>query len=237
MQNEGGFFLALMGFLFVLWAYTGGPHKPISYSGVFITPITGIGQTQVGYGPKLTINKHVAFGDLDPNASTTPREYDSPYSSLVSVTHGSDAAVGSEKADFIQISISPSAGKDVDVTGWKITSDKTGASATIPQGVLVLQIGGKNSPQEVLLRPGDRANVASDASPVRVSFEENKCLGYLNSKQSLYNPCVAGHVKEHGFLTGNWFVYLGQSANVWSPSHDTVTLYDGEGKSVAGVSY
>jgi hypothetical protein len=63
MQSEGAFFLVLLGFLFILWVYTGGSSKPISYSGLYITPITGLGQTQVGYGPKL----------FEHSSSTSPR--------------------------------------------------------------------------------------------------------------------------------------------------------------------
>jgi hypothetical protein len=242
MQGEGFFFLGILGFFFILWAYSGGPTRPISYAGAYITPITNVGQTQVGYGPKFTLGGSLTLpgvavtgGTHSPNTSV---QNNSPYASVITLSHATGAVFGTAaKEGFIQISVASSAGKDIDVTGWKLSSSATGASATIPTGALVMHLNAKNTQQEILLHPGDQAGIADGASPVGTSFEENKCLGYVNQNQSLYNPCVAGHVNEAGFLTGNWYAYLGRSAPLWGASHDTVTLSDTSGKTVASVSY
>ena len=50
MRSEFLFFLAMLVVFFVLWLAGGGPSKPISFAGPYITPITNVDQTQVGYG-------------------------------------------------------------------------------------------------------------------------------------------------------------------------------------------
>ena len=57
MRADALFFVGLLAFLFVAWVATGGPQKPISFSGPFITPITNVNQEQSAYG---------SFWDIDP---------------------------------------------------------------------------------------------------------------------------------------------------------------------------
>lgn len=50
MRADIFFFLAIFVFIFVAWVATGGPQRPISTAGPFITPVTNTGQEQEGYG-------------------------------------------------------------------------------------------------------------------------------------------------------------------------------------------
>jgi hypothetical protein len=239
MQNDFFFYFGGIVLLFILWAVTGGPTRPISFAGAYITPLTNVGQTQVGYGPQIHLKETISAGDGSATlgASLPSVTYDSPYHSSVWIQHSAKRASGTSVAEgYVQIFVSSTAGKSVDVTGWKIKSN-SGTSATIPNGILVMHLGTGNTLQDVLLRPGDVASMSNETSPVGASFEVNKCAGYLTEKQSSYNPCVAGHVSDPGFLTGTWYVYLAQRQPVWRASSDTLTLYDAEGKTVDAITY
>jgi hypothetical protein len=244
MHESPFFYVILLIGLFVAWATTGGPTRPISFAGAYITPITNEGQTQTGYGPKLGLGETISAGGTAsvPGApSSTPGptaiSYTSPYQGLVRLEHTAKRAAGTFVTEgYVQIFVSPAAGKSVDVTGWKITNS-SGSSATIPNGILIMHLGTGNTLQDVLLRPGDVASLSNETSPIGASFEVNKCAGYLNTTQSSYNPCVYGHVSDPKFLTGTWYVYLAKSPALWRSAGDTLTLYDAEGKSVTSLTY
>ncbi len=240
-MGDGFFYLGLLVMLFILWVSTGGPTRPISFSGAYITPITDVGETQSGYGPQVKLGGTLSVGNASATVGEKPAAptitYTSSYAGLVSMRHTATRAQGtSVKEGYVQIYVSSGAGKDVDVTGWKI-SDTAGATATIPNGILVMHIGAKNKLQDVLLRPGDVASLSNETSPVGSSFEVNRCAGYLSSTQASYNPCVASHVTDPGFLTGTWYVYLAQKTPVWKSSGDTLTLLDRDGKTVTSTTY
>ena len=66
-MNDG--FLIILGliFLFCVWVYTGGPTRPISFAGPYITPITNVGQSQSGYGKGTSF---ISTGSYDGNPKT-----------------------------------------------------------------------------------------------------------------------------------------------------------------------
>ena len=243
MENGGAFFFGLIVFFFLLWAFAGGPSRPISFAGPFITPITNEGQTQVGYGPQLkiggTVNLPGATIGVAENPSARPSTplpaNTSSYTGLVTISH--IAGSTDNPTGYVQIAVSPTAGKSVDVTGWSVTSSANKQSGLIPTGILLLRLGTSNTLQEILLKPGDKAVIAPGTSPAASSFEANKCSGYLTSTQSDYNPCVQAHANEVGFLLGIWYVYLGRTTALWNNTGDTISLLDGSGHVVSSSAY
>lgn len=63
MRADIFFILGVIVFIFIAWSSTGGPDRPISWSGPFITPVKTAGDEQVGYG---------SFFNLKQNWRTTP---------------------------------------------------------------------------------------------------------------------------------------------------------------------
>ncbi len=59
-MNDGIFIIGFFLFFFVAWVASGGPSKPISFAGPFITPVTTVGTTQSGYGTLPTGSQSVA---------------------------------------------------------------------------------------------------------------------------------------------------------------------------------
>jgi hypothetical protein len=241
MDNGAVFFFVVIVFFFILWVAGGGPHKPISFAGPYITPITNENQTQVGYGPQLKIGGTLNLpgaaltgGEHTASATQSPAQPISTGSEGITLTH--IAGDSANPAGFIQISLSSSAGASLDLTNWSLTSSAVNQSGQIPTGVLVMQLGTKNTLQDIVLKPGGKAVVTAGVSPASVSFEANECSGYLTDNQSEYNPCVKAHVNDPNFLTGSWYVYLGKSNGLWK-TNDTVSLLNGSGKEVASVQY
>jgi hypothetical protein len=251
MDNGVVFFIVVIVFFFLLWIVGGGPSKPISFAGPYITPITNENQTQVGYGPQLKVggtlnlpgaaltggehtSSAVTQSQTLPAQSTPNVQSTSPGNGLVTLTH--IAGGSSNPTGYVEISVSSSAGADTDITNWSLTSSDVDQSGLIPTGVLVMQLGASNTLQDIVLRPGDKAIVAAGNSPAATSFEGNECTGYLTSNQSEYNSCVQAHVNDPNFLTGTWYVYLGKSGGLWQTS-DTVSLLDDDGNEVTSVSF
>jgi hypothetical protein len=256
-MSDGVMVIGIFIFIFLLWAFAGGPSRSISFAGPFITPITNEGQTQIGYGPQIKIGGTINLpgaalttGERSQTAAQTATQAQSSNASAANTATGSGSSsneglvtithIAGDTANptgYVQISVSSSAGKDVDITNWSITSSVNKESGLISTGILVLQLGKSNTLQEIELRPGDKATIAPGASPAVSSFEANECSGYLTTNVSEYNTCVAAHANDPGFLLGNWYVYLGRTTALWKSSGDIVSLLDGSGNPVASYSY
>lgn len=256
-MDDAMFAIGIIVFFFLLWAFAGGPSRPISFAGPFITPITNEGETQSAYGPKVTVNKTITLpgaaltatersssesnasgastGSSNSQSSTGSGSSASSVSGIVTLSH--IAGDANNPDGYIQISVSPNAGQSVDITNWIVTSSAARESSPIPTGILVMQLGTDNTLQEIILKPGDKAVIATGASPAVSSFEANECSGYLTSNQSEYNSCVTAHVKDANFLAGLWYVYLGRSTPLWHSSGDTVSVLDSDGNLIAETTY
>ena len=178
MKADALLFGAIIVFLFILWLYNGGPNNPISFSGPYITPITDVGQTSSGYGDTHTsagsaIWESVtsALGSSGSGSSGTGKP--SSYANSVFLGSG-DAASSDVRSEYLTIRVSGSS--PVDITGWRLVSEKTGASATIGQGVVVAK---RTDSVDILLASGDKAIVVTGHSPIGDSFLETECTGYL----------------------------------------------------------
>ena len=246
-MSDGLFFSVCIVFFFILWIAGGGPTKPISFAGPFITPITNEGQTQSGYGPQLKLPVAATISNNGTSVTAGVRSTSnsdtssgiantSPYAGEVTLVHQVGGLTSSDPSkEYLDIKLASTVSTDVDITGWKVKSAVSGASATIPQGAKSLKLG-PISLQDIELSPGNSAVITTGASPVSVSFEQNTCDSYL-SKESTYNQCVDNESSSSNFLTGIWSVYLDKNVRLWKNSSETIELIDGSGKVVDNFSY
>ncbi len=212
MQSDFLFFLGVMVFFFVLWLAGGGPSNPISFSGPFITPVTGVGQTQVGYGDtdwyKGGINVTGGLPSIrsaEVRSSVQSIEYQlgnlqieskrqalfstpSPKRGLVTISGGNVSSTDPQH-EYLVLQASSSATEPITITGWKLVSVATDRSATIPQGTKLPTSGTLNASEPIVLYPGERAYVITGESPIGGSFAENMCTGYLGVNQS-FSPAL-----------------------------------------------
>lgn len=189
-MGDAWLIIAVFVFAFILWVSTGGPSRPISFAGPYITPITTPEDTQEGYGSlEFDIpNSEGGSGERVWGTKSVVDRFENrlnrnnaPASSAaagsVSISSGSGGPSGTQPSREY-VTLRASGGSPVNVTGWRLVSEKTGVSATIPQAAGAPARGAALS--SVTLAPGDEVIITTGASPVGSSFRENKCTAYLD---------------------------------------------------------
>ncbi|HYF29044.1 MAG TPA: hypothetical protein VEA36_01605 [Candidatus Paceibacterota bacterium] len=204
-MSDGILFLAIFLFFFLLWFVSGGPTRPISFAGPYITPITDVDDTQFAYdsdepffSPDFNLfgGTNLQAGDAYANASPLRGQV-----TISSVTPGSSA-----KDEYVTLQLSQNAPGPVSISGWRLRSDATYKSATIPGGT-ELPRRGINRTDPIVLQPGDRATITTGDSPIGVSFRENRCVGYFGTSQNfsphLSSACPSPLAEFERYYEGN----------------------------------
>lgn len=219
MKSDVIFFLSVIGFFFILWFATGGPTRPISFAGPYITPITDVGTISTGYGSNQSTAGFYTGGglwssimgledqvaDLQRDASDIRAFGEaSPLKGQVRV---SSTGVGATDPDQEYVTLRVTGSQSVDITGWRLVSGASGRGARIPEGTALPKRGRVNDTGRIVLNPGDTAIVVTGEGPNGVSFRENMCTGYLQESQRYYpaleNRCPAPYDEFDRFFTGN----------------------------------
>ncbi len=68
----------------------------------------------------------------------------------------------------------------INITNWEVLSTITNKSASIPEGNRYLRDDDDRHEEDILLYPGEVAYLITGDTPLKVSFRENICTGYLN---------------------------------------------------------
>ncbi|MDB5264952.1 MAG: seg [Parcubacteria group bacterium] len=204
MGNDFLLFVGILIFFFVLWFASGGPTKPISFAGPYITPITDVGDVQSGYDD----GTWKGFGGFWNGNDEAISGSVSSYRDQVYLDTSSDGVDGTRaNTEYLTIEVSSSAANDVSLSGWRLVSDKTGTNVIIPQGRETPRTGNVNQTGAIVLHPGDRAIVSTGSSPIGVSFRENACVGYLGDSDEftpeLYNSCPSATDEYYDYYDGN----------------------------------
>ena len=203
MKSDVVFFLAVLLLFFGAWLYSGGPSRPISFAGPYITPITDVDIEQHGYGDDGSI-----WGEITNlgNGFTGLQGVSDP-SPLQGEVRVSGTNAGSDDPDEEYVTIQNAGTAPVDITGWRLVSGATGKSARIPEGAQVPRSGRVNPTDRIVLQPGDTALIVTGESPLGVSFKENLCTGYLARNQdyrpSLPRQCPLASEEFDRYYTGN----------------------------------
>ncbi|MEK7079873.1 MAG: lamin tail domain-containing protein [Patescibacteria group bacterium] len=227
-MSDGFFFVGVLFFFFLIWFVGGGPTRPISFSGPYITPVTDVNQTQQGYGSTNNWFTGGGTGSGSTATAKTPTEVrsgllnaeqelrrlqgvvtdlnafgePSPYKGMVKISGVSAGQTAKEEYLTLQVSGTQS----VTITGWKLKSSATGKSATIPDGT-ELPKSGINTTGPLVLSPGDQVIIATGDSPIGVSFRENMCVGYFGQRQtfypSLWSSCPSALTEFNRYYPGN----------------------------------
>lgn len=209
MEHDAWFFIGVFVFIFLIWAATGGPFHPISFTGPYLAQPQelgggtylqfprapfGVGGTMISL-PGSSDGK--STGGVSGSNIPTPTSLSgvsfgeaSIYHGLVSLNHYVSGAASSDPRDeSLELSVSQDAGVPVDLSGWTLESEATGKAVTFPKAAEVPMSGVVNSVQSVVLSPGEHAIIISGQSPIGTSFRENKCIGYYSSFQT-FSPSL-----------------------------------------------
>lgn len=230
-MSDGLFFVGILLFFFLLWFVSGGPTRPISFAGPYITPVHDVGDEQEGYGTTdgwLNFNTNIGGGGFGIGGGYQNQEQavrnaeselarlegqaaelaafgsPSPYRDqveIVSVRPSEDEAM-----EYVTIRLSSSATAPIAISGWRLYSNATGKSAVIPYGT-ELPRSGFNSLGVITLKPGEEALLTTGSSPIGTSFRENMCVGYFAERDrfnpSLWSSCPAPLDEFDRYYQGN----------------------------------
>ncbi len=199
MEHDAWFFVGVFVFIFLVWAATGGPLHPLSFTGPTLAQPQELGggtYLSLPRAPFRVGGSDVALpGSSGSGSSLSPSTggsgvslgNTSPYRSLASLSHSVNGAGSADsRREYIEFSVAQNANAPVDISGWTLRSDTSGSASSIPQGTEVPTSGIINAIQNVVLSPGDRALIVSGQSPIGASFRENKCIGYFSTFQQFY---------------------------------------------------
>ena len=112
----------------------------------------------------------------------------SPYRGMVSLSQANATESGTAH-EYIELEARAGTSA-VPLTGWSLQSMVSGIRVPIPPAAAPFIIGTVNQLSPVVLAPGQTALVVTGASPVGVSFRENRCTGFLEQVQS-FDPALA----------------------------------------------
>lgn len=229
MQSDVFFFVAVLAFFFVAWLAGGGPSKPISWAGPYITPITNTGQTQEGYGDTswvrgITVTNTLpgvrqeeirsTVADLQSKLAALQKETNkekllgtkSPYYGQVRIVGGNPQATDPD-LEYITIRMDSSTNEELSISGWRVESVATDLGATIGAGDALPTGADARESSNIVLRPGEQAYIITGESPINGSFKENMCTGYLGMRENFYpaltNRCPSAREEFDRFFEGN----------------------------------
>ena len=112
----------------------------------------------------------------------------SPYRGKVRISEG--GASETPPKEYIHMEVTSETTAPISLGGWSLQSAPTGIRAYIPRGSNLFVLNDVNPVSDIILNPGALAIVSSGASPLGVSFRENKCTGYLGSLQT-FTPALS----------------------------------------------
>lgn len=186
MRGELFGFIGILILIFVLWVSTGGPSRPISFTGPYLQPIQTTGTTAEAYGDPSkfsSINSNITVGV---NGIRT-EEGASSLQGTVALSRDTSGVTSTDPdGEYVVINYSSSGRTPLSTSGWKLVSNESKKSALIPQGASTPRSGRVNTLASITLSPGEQMIVVSGRSPVGISFRENKCTGYFEERQDFH---------------------------------------------------
>ncbi len=213
MRSDLFLFFGILIFIFVVWVATGGPSRPISFSGPFITPLTSVGGTatsSTGYrisngggarsgargGSTANAQQSLSYAQenvVDLQKSLADAAHfgtASTLKGLVTFSHDvSPLRATDAKNEYLTITVSTRATTGISISGWHIYSERINHALRIPEGVNLPHSAEVNQTAPIVLAPGQSAIISVGTSPVGMSFRQNMCTGYFDQFQN-FTPYI-----------------------------------------------
>jgi len=194
-------FIGMILLLWAVWLVTGGPEGGRTDRPFLRAPAPV--DTGALYGPTDLVPSGEFIGRQSDKTKKIPEkesgEEDEPVVSIfggkVSLTFSGRIGAKSKdpKKEYIKVVASKNNSQPVNISGWQVKSAITGKSVEIGEGSYLPYAGRVNSEQQIFLRPGEEATLATTHSPIGVSFKINTCTGYFGQFQNftprLSNKC------------------------------------------------
>lgn len=112
----------------------------------------------------------------------------SPVAGMVEIVSESETVSTEDVADeYIAIRAKETNAEPINISDWSLQSMISDIWIGLPQGTEIYVSGDVNEVNDIYLRPGETAIIATRRSPVGVSFRVNQCSGFLSETQE-FNP-------------------------------------------------
>jgi hypothetical protein len=203
-KTEFLWFLLILGFFGFLWLIMGGPlnpnsqrpflqpPKPLNYGNTYGEDNLSIPTTTIRIGP--------------PKTSGTPKDVVSVYSPLrgkIKIQYIQADFEGDNRIDeVVGLWADYDNKKPVSITGLKLKSKVTNKSVVIGKGVRIYNPGDVSFFDDVYIPPGGNAYIFTGSSPIGVSFQVNKCMGYLSRFQRAIPSTNCPRIRDEAFPPG-----------------------------------
>jgi len=118
-------------------------------------------------------------------------------------------------------------GESVDITNWKIKSNK--GEIIIPRAIEVYTSTGQSELKDIVLKPGEYLSIFSNTTSFNKNFRLNKCFGYLQKKYNFYPQvslnCPYLHDEEIKNFSGKCQDYIYSLSSCEIPSPDELNKF------------
>lgn len=116
-------------------------------------------------------------------------------------------------------------GETIDITGWKIKSNRQ--EFTIPPAINVYSPSGLSQSSDIVISGNASVGIYSSKSPVNANFRLNKCAGYLENTYDFNPPlpqnCPTVSKSEISYLSGDCQNYV---SSLWGCKVPDVNVYN-----------
>ncbi len=157
-------FIAIIIVLWVMWIASGGPELESAKKGPFLSPPTS-----------------------SKNIQSEKSLYENN-SGEIFVTNIIGAKKQNPNEEYVELIASRSNSNDVNISGWKLRNS-VGKEIEIKKADNLAYVGMLNNEEDIMISPGNRIIISTGNSPIGVSFQVNKCSGYLEQFQN-FNPLL-----------------------------------------------
>lgn len=176
-------FLFIMAILIIAWFFTGGHLRQSSKTGWFLNK-NGSPVKNISSGKNKTASSS-SSSSLSNKTSTSSEKLISEKPDFV-VLKTSGAKETSPSEEYLEIKADKKNKSPMRITGWKLEG-KGGLDVAIGKGASFIHTESSVQPQEdIYLKPGEKAVIATGLSPIGTSFKINKCVGYFNQFHEFY---------------------------------------------------
>ncbi len=158
--------------IWIIWFFAGGPEGPGAKGGPFLKPPSPIGSGQT-YGGEFL------------KRDTDLKKYLSVFKDKVFVADWGGGKETDPNREYITLTASLSQNEAIGISGWKLKG-LNNTEAVIGQAVKLPYLSQINPETALILFGNERAVVTTGFSPIGVSFQVNKCSGYLGQFQEYY---------------------------------------------------
>ncbi|MCK4386895.1 MAG: hypothetical protein KAV41_02320 [Candidatus Pacebacteria bacterium] len=207
MDKEVIYIFLILAGLGLVWVFFGGPERMAYRSGIFIEPPAPLdsGRTYDGKSladvlgikkesPPKTLSSEEKIALEIKQAEKEAREIKiileeiekrertSPFSEKIKINRcrGSRADV---REEYIELKAGTSVAEKIQISDWSLKSAMTGVQIQIGEASKLPYSSRVNPETAIFASGGDKIIISSGRSPIGVSFQVNKCSGYLEQFQ------------------------------------------------------